>query len=57
MLSMNSRQHDPLAATVVLPRDELAVRRERKLDVRLTPAQVERLLIAAELRKRANQSE
>jgi hypothetical protein len=60
MRAVNTKQHDPFAATVVLPPDELAARRERKRAGRLTPAQVaqvRRLLIAAELRKRANQSE
>jgi hypothetical protein len=54
---VNTRQHDPFAATVVLPPDELARRREQKRTGRLTPAQLERLLVAAELRKRANQDD
>jgi hypothetical protein len=54
---VNTRQHDPFAATVVLPPDELARRREQKRTGHLTPAQIERLLVAAELRKRANQDE
>jgi hypothetical protein len=52
-----NRQHDPFAETLVLPRDELAVRREQKRARRLTPAQVQRLLVAAELRKKATQGE
>jgi hypothetical protein len=52
-----TRQHDPLAATIVLPPDELARRREQKRAGQLTQAQVQRLLVAAELRKRANQGE
>jgi hypothetical protein len=52
-----NRQNDPHAATVVLPRDELAARRESKRAGRLTPSQVQRLLVAAELRKRAERDE
>jgi hypothetical protein len=51
------RQNDPHATTVVLPPDELAERRQRKRDGRLTLSQIQRLLVAAELRKRANQGE
>jgi hypothetical protein len=51
------RQHDPLAETVVLPQDELAVRRERKRLGYLSPAQVQRLLVAAELRKKVTEGE
>ncbi len=54
---MKPRQNDPFAETVVLPHDELAVRRERKRLGRLSPAQLQRLLIAAELRKKATQGE
>jgi hypothetical protein len=54
---VNTRQHDPFAATAVLPPDELARRREQKRTGHLTPAQIQRLLVAAELRKRANQDE
>lgn len=54
---MNARKYDPFAETVVLPRDELAVRRERKRLGQLTPAQVERLLVAAALREKATQCE
>jgi hypothetical protein len=46
-----------LAATIVLPKDELAVRRALKRAGRLTPSQVQRLLVAAELRKKATQGE
>jgi hypothetical protein len=42
---------------VVLPRDELAAQRQRKREKQLTFSQIRRLLVAAELRKRANQSE
>jgi hypothetical protein len=54
---VNTRQYDPFATTVVLPPDELAPRREQKAVRQLKPEQVRRLLIAAELRKRANQGE
>ena len=52
-----NRQNDPHAITVVLPPDELAARRQRKREGRLTVAQIRRLLVAAELRRRANQGE
>jgi hypothetical protein len=52
-----NRHNDPHAATLVLPPDELAARRQSKRDKRLTLSQVQRLLVAAELRKRANQNE
>ena len=56
-----NRQNDPHAATVVLPPDELAARRQSKrlspLASGLTLEKVRRLLVAAELRKRANQTE
>ena len=54
---MKARQHDPFAETIVLPRDELAVRRERKRLGYLSPAQIERLLVAAELRKKVTEGE
>ena len=54
---MKVRQHDPFAETLVLPRDELAVRRERKRLGYLSPAQIERLLLAAELRKKVTEGE
>lgn len=57
MRTVKARQHDPFAETAVLPRDELAVRRERKRLGHFTPAQVQRLLVAAELRKKATQGE
>jgi hypothetical protein len=56
-MTVNTRQHDPFAETIVLPQDELAVRREQKRIGRLSPAQVQRLLIAAELRKKATEGE
>ena len=52
-----NRQHDPFAETAVLPKDELAVRREQKRIGRLTPSQIQRLLVAAELRRKATQGE
>ena len=55
--TVNARQHDPFAETVVLPPDELAIRRERKRAGHLTPSQVKRLLVAAELRKKATEDE
>jgi hypothetical protein len=75
---VQTRQNAPHAETVVLPQDELAVRRNRKAawpwfnvprtegterteqtesPPPLTVQQVQRLLVAAELRKRANQGE
>jgi hypothetical protein len=54
---VSTRQNDPHAETVVLPRDELAPRRQSKREGRLTLSQIQRLLVAAELRKRANQAE
>lgn len=54
---MNFRRCDPFAETVVLPRDELAVRRERKRSGELTRAQIERLLAAAALREKTMQCE
>ena len=50
-------QHDRFAATVVLPTDELAARRERKRLKPLTPAQIQRLIVAAELRRKATEGE
>jgi hypothetical protein len=41
----------------VLPADELALRRERKRLGHLTPSQIQRLIVAAELRKKATQGE
>jgi hypothetical protein len=59
-----NRQYDPHAATVVLPVDELAARRQSKRTLSLSPPapglsleKVRRLLVAAELRKRSNQAE
>ena len=54
---MKPRQNDPHAETVVLPPDELAAQRQRKREGQLTLAQIRRLVVAAELRKRANQGE
>jgi hypothetical protein len=52
-----SEQRDPHATTAVLPPDELAIRRERKRLGHLTPAQVQRLIVAAELRRKATEGE
>jgi len=52
-----NRPDDRFADTVVLPRDELAVRREQKRVGRLTLSQIRRLLVAAELRKKATRGE
>ena len=55
-----NRQNDPHAATVVLPRDELAARRQSKRQAPLALSslqKVQRLLVASELRKRAERDE
>jgi hypothetical protein len=57
MRAVKTRQHDPLAETVVLPVDELAARRQAKREGRLTLSQVRRLLVAAQLREKATQGE
>jgi hypothetical protein len=49
--------HDPHAATVTLPHDELALRRAKKRLGQLTPSQIERLIVAAELRQKATEGE
>jgi hypothetical protein len=54
---VNARQYDPHADTIVLPKDELAVRRARKRAGALTATQVRRLLVAAELRKKTLEHE
>ena len=41
----------------MLPQDELTVRRQRKHAGRLTPAQIQKLLAAAALRKKATEGE
>jgi len=51
------RQHDPHADTIALPHDELAVRRERRRLGLLSPAQIQRLIVAAELRRKATEGE
>ena len=48
---------DRFATTLVLPADELAARRERKRLKQLTPANIQRLIVAAELRKKATEGE
>ena len=50
-------QHDPHTQTVVLPPDELAIRRERKRLGQLSPSQIQRLIVAAELRRKATEGE
>ncbi len=57
---MNTRPcdpHDSPTGTFELPLDELSIRRERKRLGHLTPAQVRRLIMAAELRKKSTQGE
>jgi hypothetical protein len=49
--------HDSHTSTVVLPPDELAIRRERKRLGQLTPSQIQRLIVAAELRRKATEGE
>jgi len=50
-------QRKRLVATVPLRQDELAIRRERKRAGQLAPSQIQRLLVAHELRKKATQGE
>lgn len=50
-------EHDFRANTATAPSDELAIRRERKRLGQLTRSQVQRLIIAAELRKKATEGE
>ena len=50
-------QHDSHTDTISLPPDELAVRRERKRLGYLTVSQIQRLIVAAELRKKATEGE
>jgi hypothetical protein len=57
-----SKQSDTFATTLVLPRDELAVRRARKSAGPSAPSalsvqQLHRLLAANELRKKSEQDE
>jgi hypothetical protein len=52
-----SDRYDPHAETVVLPPDELAIRRERKRLGHLSPSQIQRLLVAAELRRKSTEGE
>jgi len=53
------KPNDRFATTLVLPRDELAVRRHRKQAAAsaLSIRQLHRLLAASELRKRAERDE
>jgi hypothetical protein len=46
-----------MATTAVLPPDELAIYRERKRLGYLSPSQVQRLIVAAELRRKATEGE
>lgn len=55
--AVNARQYDPFADTIVLPQDELAIRRERKRLGLLSPSKLQRLLVAAALRKKSTQRE
>jgi hypothetical protein len=48
---------DPHTRTAVLPPDEVAIRRERKRLGHLTPSQIQRLIVAAELRRKATEGE
>ena len=41
----------------MLPPDELAIRRERKRLGQLTPSQIQSLIVAAELRRKATEGE
>jgi hypothetical protein len=50
-------QHHPHTRTVVLPPDELAIRRERKRLGQLSPSQIQRLIVAAELRRKTTEGE
>ena len=50
-------RHDPLTRTAVLPSDEIAIHRERKRLGYLSPSQVQRLIVAAELRRKATEGE
>ena len=54
---MNTRHNDPNAVTVVLPKDQLSVQRQRRREGRMTLSQLRRLLVADELRKRSKQGE
>ena len=54
---MNTKPCDTHADTIVLPPDELAARRERKRAGGWSRPQLERLLVAAELRKKATEGE
>jgi hypothetical protein len=49
--------HDPHTDTVTLPPDELAIRRERRRLGYLSPSQIQRLIVAAELRKKSTEGE
>ena len=50
-------QHETLARTAALPSDDLAIHRERKRLGYLTPSQIQRLIVAAELRRKATEGE
>lgn len=57
MRRVTVRQNDPFAETVVLPQDEVAAARQRKRDRRLSLPQIQRLLAAAEQRKKPDTGE
>jgi hypothetical protein len=50
-------QPGPYTDTITLPRDELAVRREQKRLGLLTLSQIQRLVVAAELRRKTTEGE
>ena len=50
-------QHGSYTDTITLPRDELAVRREQKRLGLLTHSQIQRLVVAAELRRKTSEGE
>ena len=51
------RQCDPHSDTIVLPTDELALCRERKRRGQLSWSQVQRLIVADQLRRKATEGE
>ncbi len=55
--AVKTPQSDPLAETVVLPQDELALRRLRKELDELTPAQIYALAEAVELLEKTAEGE
>jgi len=55
--TVNDLQDDPHAETVILPPDELALRRLRKQLGQLSRAQIYRVVEAIELREKATQGD